>query len=266
MAEATATEGTPAPQAQHRERPFTALLLAVIILPILLFSVSSYLSYQTFAEEARIQLERTLDAIHEHAAKVFETHELVFNQVDQMLSGMSDDDIYAHEHDIHQRLGVLDTKLVQVDEIFLLNRDGHALASGQIYPVPRTSNYSDRPYFQVQRDGSLRPDAISVSEIVTGRLLKRDFFIVSRRRGVYEGKADPFNGLVSIAIDPGYFRGFYAQISSAGTTIVLARSERIYSGALSRTAGAGAWATSMGRHLIFGIPATLGLIVLTALA
>jgi len=324
MAEATATEGTPAPQAQHRERPFTALLLAVIILPILLFGVSSYLSYQTFAEEARIQLERTLDAIHEHAAKVFETHELVFNQVDQMLSGMSDDDIYAHEHDIHQRLGVLDTKLDQVDEIFLLNRDGHALASGQIYPVPRTSNYSDRPYFQVQRDGSLRPDAISVSEIVTGRLLKRDFFIVSRRRGVYEGKADPFNGLVSIAIDPGYFRSFYAQIASAGTTVVLARSDGyilarspeligperrlptnssfmanmkkspdrgMYESTVSldntpRIAGyrlmqgypiyviaginkseiAGAWITSMGRHLIFGLPATLGLIALTALA
>src|SRR5438270_2036471 len=99
-----------APLVVESTRPFTALLAAVIILPILLFGVSSYLSYQTFAEEARIQLERTLDAIHEHAAKVFETHELVFNQVDQMLSGMSDDDIYAHEHDIHQRLGVLDTK------------------------------------------------------------------------------------------------------------------------------------------------------------
>jgi signal transduction histidine kinase/CheY-like chemotaxis protein len=324
MVEATAGEGAQGPQARHPERPFTALLLAVIILPILFFAVSSYLSYQTFVEEARAQLERTLDALHEHAAKVFETHELVFNQVDQMLGGMSDDDIYAHEQEIHDRLGVLDTKLDQVDEIFLLSRDGHALASGQIYPVPRTANYSDRPYFRVQRDGSLPSQAISVSEIVTGRLLKRDFFIVSRRRGVYEGKADPFNGLVSIAIDPGYFRGFYAQIASAGTTIVLARgdgyilartpelpgAERrlpangsfmanvkkspdrgIYESTVSldntpRIAGyrrmqgypiyviagidkseiAGAWAASMGRHLIFGIPATLGLIALTALA
>jgi signal transduction histidine kinase/ActR/RegA family two-component response regulator len=324
MAEATAGEGAQGPRARHPERPFTALLLAVIILPILFFAVSSYLSYETFVEEARAQLERTLDALHEHAAKVFETHELVFNQVDQMLGGMSDDDIYAHEQEIHDRLGVLDTKLDQVDEIFVLSRDGHALASGQIYPVPRTANYSDRPYFRVQRDGALPPEAISVSEIVTGRLLKRDFFIVSRRRGVYEGKADPFNGLVSIAIDPGYFRGFYAQIASAGTTIVLARGDGyilartpelpgperrlpangsfmanvkkspdrgVYESTVSldntpRIAGyrrmqgypiyviagidkseiAGAWAASMGRHLIFGIPATLGLIALTALA
>ncbi|MEA2859381.1 MAG: hypothetical protein QOC72_1420 [Methylobacteriaceae bacterium] len=324
MADATAGEGAQGPQARHPERPFTALLLAVIILPILFFAVSSYLSYETFVQEARAQLERTLDALHEHAAKVFETHELVFNQVDQMLGGMSDDDIYAHEQEIHDRLGVLDTKLDQVDEIFVLSRDGHALASGQIYPVPRTANYSDRPYFRVQRDGALPPEAISVSEIVTGRLLKRDFFIVSRRRGVYEGKADPFNGLVSIAIDPGYFRGFYAQIASAGTTIVLARGDGyilartpelpgperrlpangsfmanvkkspdrgVYESTVSldntpRIAGyrrmqgypiyviagidkseiAGAWAASMGRHLIFGIPATLGLIALTALA
>jgi signal transduction histidine kinase/CheY-like chemotaxis protein len=324
MTEGTAEAGIQGPQAQHAGRPFTALLIAVIALPILFFAVSSYLSYETFVEEARAQLERTLDAIHEHAAKVFETHELVFNQVDQMLSGMSDDDIYAHEQEIHERLGALDTKLDQVDEIFLLSREGRALASGQIYPVPRTSNYADRAYFRAQRDGSLPPEAISLSEIVTGRLLKRDFFIVSRRRGVYEGKADPFNGLVSIAIDPGYFRGFYAQISSAGTTIVLARSDgyilarspelpgaerrlpangsfmanvkkspdrAIYESTASldntpRIAGyrrmqaypiyviagvnkseiTGAWATSMGRHLIFGIPATLGLIVLTALA
>jgi signal transduction histidine kinase/CheY-like chemotaxis protein len=324
MAEATAGERTPAPRAQHPGRPFTALLVAVIILPVLLFAVSSFLSYETFVAEARAQLERTLDAIHEHAAKVFETHELVFNQVDQMLSGMSDDDIYAHEQEIHNRLGVLDTKLDQVDEIFVLSRDGHALASGQIYPVPRTANYSDRLYFRVQRDGALPPEAISVSEIVTGRLLKRDFFIVSRRRGVYEGRADPFNGLVSIAIDPGYFRGFYAQIASAGTTIVLARGDGyilarspelpglerrlpangsfmanvkkspdrgLYESTVSldntpRIAGyrrmqgypiyviaginkseiAGAWMTSMGRHLIFGLPATLGLIALTLVA
>ncbi|MBV8849945.1 MAG: hybrid sensor histidine kinase/response regulator, partial [Methylobacteriaceae bacterium] len=324
MAEATAGERADARQTRHPERPFTILLLAVIILPALLFVVSSYLSYQTLVQEARAQLDRTLDAVHEHASKVFETHELVFNQVDQMLSGMSDEDIYAHEQDIHERLGVLDSKLDQVDEIFVFNRDGAALVSGQIYPVPRTSNYSDRPYFRVQRDGSLPPDAVSVSEIVTGRLLKRDFFIVSRRRGVYEGKADPFNGLVSIGIDPGYFRSFYSQITTAGTTIVLARSggyilarspelsgyerrlpangsfmanvklspERgMYESTVSldnapRIAGyrhmqgypiyviagidrshiIGAWATSMSRHLIFGVPATLGLIILTALA
>jgi signal transduction histidine kinase/CheY-like chemotaxis protein len=324
MADATSGERSEGLQTAHPERPFTVLLLAVIILPVLLFAVSSYLLYETFVQEARAQLERTIDAIHEHAAKVFETHELVFNQVDQMLGSMSDEEILAHEEDIHNRLGVLDTKLDQVDEIFLLSRDGHALASGQIYPVPPTANYSDRPYFREQRDGSLPPEAISVSEIVTGRLLKRDFFIVSRRRGVYERKAEPFNGLVSIAIDPGYFRGFYAQIASAGTTVVLARSDgyilarspelpgperrlpangsfmanvrkspdrAMYESTVSldntpRIAGyrrmqsypiyviaginkseiAGAWMTSMARHLIFGIPATLGLIALTALA
>ncbi|MEA2839040.1 MAG: hypothetical protein QOF41_370 [Methylobacteriaceae bacterium] len=310
--------------ALRSQRPFTALLVAVVALPLLLFAVSSYLSYQTFVEEARAQLERTLDAIHEHAAKVFETHELVFNQVDQMLGGMSDDDIRAHEEEIHKRLGTLDARLDQIDEIFLLGRDGHALASGQIYPVPPNADYSDRDYVKVQRDGSLPPDAIYVGEIVTGRLLKRNFFIVDRRRGVYEGKADPFNGLVAIAIDPGYFRGFYAQIASAGTTIVLARSDGyilarspelpgperrlpangsfvanvkkspergVYESTVSldntpRIAGyrrlqgypiyviAGinkseiltVWLTSMGRHLIFGLPATLGLIALTALA
>jgi signal transduction histidine kinase/CheY-like chemotaxis protein len=312
------------PLEANSARPFTALLVAIVILPILLFGVSSYLSYETFFEEARGQLERTLDAIHEHADKVFETHELVFNQVDQMLGDKSEDDIRAHEEDIHKRLGTLDMRLDQIDEIFLLGRDGHALASGQIYPVPRIANYSDRDYFKVQRDGPLPPDAIYVGEIVTGRLLKRDFFIVNRRRGVYEGKAEPFNGIVAIAIDPGYFRGFYAQIASAGTTIVLARSDgyilartpelpgserrlpangsfmanvkkfpdrAIYDSSVSldnvpRIAGyrrmhgypiyviaginkseiVGAWATSMGRHLIFGIPATLGLIILTALA
>ena len=197
-------------------------------------------------------------------------------------------------------------------------------ASGHVYPVPLTANYSDREYFKAHRDGLLPPEGIYVSEIVTGRLLKRDFFIVSRRRGVYDGKADPFNGVDAIAIDPNYFRGFYAQIASAGTTIVLARSDGyilartpelpgaerhlpangsfmanvkkfpdrgLYDSSVSldnkpRIAGyrrmqgypiyviaginkseiAGAWMTSMGRHLIFGLPATLGLVVLTLLA
>ncbi len=305
-------------------RPVTALLVAVVALPVLLFVVSSYLSYENFVEEARAQLDRTLDAVHEHAAKVFETHELVFNQVDQILDGMSDADIRTHENDIHKRLGTLDTKLDQIDEIFVLSRDGHALASGQIYPVPPTSNYSDRDYFKVLQNGSVPVDGIYVSEIVTGRLLKRDFFIVDRRRGVYEGKADPFNGVVAIAIDPNYFRGFYAQIASAGTTIVLARSDGyvlartpelsrperrmptngsfmtnvrkspdrgMYDSTVSldnvariagyrrlqgypiyvvagidRSAITHAWLISISRHLIFGLPATFGLIALTLMA
>jgi signal transduction histidine kinase/ActR/RegA family two-component response regulator len=324
MSDGAAATRLDEPRDVNSTRPFTILLVAVIALPVLLFSVSSYLSYETFVQEARAQLERTLDAIHEHAAKVFETHELVFNQVDQMLGDMSDDEIRAHEAEIHNRLGTLDARLDQIDEIFLLGRDGHALASGQIYPVPATANYSDRDYVKVLRDGSLPSDAIYVGEIVTGRLLKRDFFIVDRRRGVYDGKADPFNGIVAIAIDPGYFRGFYAQIASAGTTIVLARSDGyilarspelpgkerrlpangsfmanvkkspergIYESTVSldntpRIAGyrrlqgypvyviagidkseiASTWLTSISRHLIFGLPATLGLIALTALA
>src|SRR6478672_3783128 len=320
----TAAQKADEPRAANPARPFTALLIAIIVLPLLLFAVSSYLSYETFTQEARAQLERTLDAIHEHAAKVFETHELVFNQVDQMLGSMSDEEIRAHEDEIHNRLGVLDAKLDQVDEIFLLGHDGHALASGHVYPVPLTANYSDREDFKAHRDALLPPEGVYVSEIVTGRLLKRDFFIVSRRRGVYDGKADPFNGVDAIAIDPNYFRGFYAQIASAGTTIVLARSDGyilartpelpgaerhlpangsfmanvkkfpdrgLYDSSVSldnkpriagyrRTQGypiyviaginkseiAGAWMTSMGRHLIFGLPATLGLVVLTLLA
>src|ERR1700716_1233800 len=143
MSDGAAATRLDEPRDVNSTRPFTLLLVAVIILPVFLFAVSSYLSYETFVQEARAQLERTLDAIHEHAAKVFETHELVFNQVDQMLGSMSDEEVHAHEEDIHNRLGVLDTKLDQVDEIFLLGRDGHALASGQIYPVPPTANYSD---------------------------------------------------------------------------------------------------------------------------
>src|SRR3981081_4390236 len=100
-----ADQGSTEPDAMRSQRPFRVLLLAVIVLPFLLFSISSSLSYQTLNEGARGQLGRTLDAIHEHAAKVFETHELVFNQVDQMLGDMSDDEIRAHEAEIHNRLG-----------------------------------------------------------------------------------------------------------------------------------------------------------------
>src|SRR5437763_16404324 len=122
MSDGAAATRLDEPRDVNSTRPFTILLVAVIALPVLLFSVSSYLLYETFVQEARAQLERTIDAIHEHAAKVFETHELVFNQVDQMLGSMSDEEIHAHEEDIHNRLGVLDTKLDQVDEIFLLSR------------------------------------------------------------------------------------------------------------------------------------------------
>jgi two-component system, NtrC family, sensor kinase len=152
------------------------LVMAIIILPILLFASNAWLSYRAHFVEAGSRFTRTADIVSEHALKVFETQELVIAQVMQLLSGLSDDDIRTQEPAIHQHLKFLATNLHQVQDIRIIDKDGHALVSGLIHPVSRQADVADREYFRVHKNGEVPPNVIYLSETLEGRVTGLPFF------------------------------------------------------------------------------------------
>jgi signal transduction histidine kinase len=207
----------------------TRLLWALVVLsvaaPVLFFTYFGWRSYHDYFVNARAHLERTSDVVREHAINVFETHELVASKVELITRGMSDEDIRANEAAIHAQLKDIVGRRRQVQDIWVINRDGRPLVTGAIYPVPPDADETDRSYFQVFRNGQVKPNTLFISRVLRGRVNPTVFFqIVKARNPAPDGK---FNGVDVVSVEPGYFQKFFEQVVEGSDidTVVLLRED-----------------------------------------
>jgi signal transduction histidine kinase len=207
----------------------TRLLWALVVLsvaaPVLFFTYFGWRSYHDHFDNARAHLERTSDVVREHAINVFETHELVASKVELLTRGMSDDDIRANEASIHAQLKDIADRRRQVQDIWIISREGRPLASGNVFPVPRDLDLTDRNYFQVFRDGEMKPNTLFISRVLRGRLNQAVFFQVAKARN--PARDGSFNGVDVVSVEPGYFQHFFQQVveGSSIDTVVLLRED-----------------------------------------
>jgi two-component system NtrC family sensor kinase len=195
------------------------MMVAAVILPAALFAVASWLSYRDINTVADERIDRSLDILHEHALKVFQTVERVIAEVEEVLRGMSDDEIRANDRRLHARFKQITEALPQLQGIAVIDRTGRALVSSNAVPTPR-HDLSDRSYFRAHLEGDI---GTYVSEVLSPRLpgMGTYFFTLSRRRSLAGGE---FNGVVSVAVLPAYFEQFYARIGrSAGSYYAMVR-------------------------------------------
>lgn len=306
------------------------LSVLVVVVPAVIFAVSAWISYRDHFRDARERLDAVADLALEHATKVFETHDLVVGQIDQILFGRNDLDLRADQASINARAKRLADGLPQVQDIWVLDRDGRPLIAANFDPVPNHLDVSDREYFRFHRDRIGTRDApVYISEVLQGRADPSvRFFQMSSLRGASvapSGEAMPFTGVVAISMDPGYFQTYYQRVAGGqnytfallkadGTVLarhpggiqglaripdaspfygaIRAAPERglfdasstfdgvtrtiayrrlpqwpVYVNAgLDHTTIVAAWRADMAQHLIFGIPATLGLLLLALAA
>lgn len=198
------------------------MMVASLVLPAMLFGFAAWVSYHNIERVTDERIDRSLDILHEHALKVLQTIERTFAEVDEIVRGMSDDDIRMNEGPLHGRLQQIAKALPQLQGITIISRDGRPLVSSEVLPVPQDADFSDRDDFEAQENDA---DGIYVSGIHSPRMggLRSDFFALSRARPSDDGK---FNGIVSIAVAPSYFESFYARMSSnEGSYFSLVRSD-----------------------------------------
>lgn len=192
-------------------RPLRALLIALCIVPSVLFLLVAWFVYESHFEQARGRLDRTLELIHQHATKVFETNALVTNHVDRILAGLSDDEIRQQERQLHHALTNLKLSVSQLMGVWILDRNGFPLLVANKYPAPSHVDLSDRSYFQVHR-ADPRPNRIFVSEVLKGRVFDQSFIQVSTARFSDDGV---FAGVTAISLSPDYFESFYPRLKES---------------------------------------------------
>jgi two-component system, NtrC family, sensor kinase len=201
------------------------MMIASVVLPSALFVYASWVSYREINAVAGERIRRSLDVMQEQALKVFQTVDRTFAEVNEIVRGMSDEDIRADEPRLHQRLAGIVATMPQLRAIMLVGRNGRPLAASSLASVPDDLNFADRDYFRAQVG---EDPGTYVSDMRSPRLpgISADFFDLSRRLESPDGK---FNGVISVAIRPKYFEDFYTLIGQApGSFFALIRFDGAY--------------------------------------
>ncbi len=201
------------------------MMVASVALPAALFVYASWVSYREIHDVADERIERSLDVMQEQALKVFQTVDRTFAEVNEIVRGMSDEDIRADEPRLHERLASIVGTMPQLHAILLVGREGRPLVASSLSAVPAGVNLSDRDYFQalVAED-----PGTYVSDTRSPRIpgIGSDFFDLSRRLESPDGS---FNGIVSVAVRPKYFEDFYSLIGRPkGSFFALVRFDGTY--------------------------------------
>src|SRR5262245_3157068 len=210
---------------QSAIRLLQLMMVASIVLPAVLFGLVSWVNFRHAQEVADERIERSLDILHEHALKVFETVQRAIAEVDEVLRDLSDEEIRAEEQRLNMRFRRIVAAMPQLQGIIVLDRNGRRLAASLNYPVPRDLDLAERSYFKAHAE---HDPGTYVSEVLMPHTpaFGTYFFNLSRRRLSPDGS---FNGITAVSVLPGYFEEFYARIGrSRGSLYAMARADGVF--------------------------------------
>ncbi len=182
-------------------------LEASIVLPVGLFSYAAWTSYRGAFEHADEQLSATLDIMSEQANKVLQSVDLSFASVRAVVGDISDDELRASERTLHLKLHELDNALNTIDAIVITDKNGMALVSSSVSPVPKELGVADRDFFQAQAE---RDVGTFIGAVVRPKVRPEPLFGVARRRATANGE---FSGVTVIFVVPKIFSEFYQRLA-----------------------------------------------------
>jgi len=176
---------------------------AAVLLPLAMLVTGGIISWQGVWRHAQEDLQRTADAGADYADRVLSGYGIAAGRVNDMLRGLTDQQIRAREPALHRELAQLVAEIPQAQAAFVLDRDGVPLVSANLFPVPNNRAVAaDRDFFQA----FTAPDApeLHVSAVHRSRFDERPFFAIARARrdtgnGFPEGR---FDGVVTISVEP----------------------------------------------------------------
>lgn len=187
--------------------PLQLLLIASLLGPGLFFAYTAWDDYRRIHEHTDERIERALDVVQEHSLKAFQTIERTMAETNEVLRGLTPEQILAEEARLQRRLKRTQDALPQIEAIWVFDKAGRPLVSSTILPVPRDLDNSERDYFKVQAD---QDAGTYIGKTITSKIGDIRFFVVSQRRPTQDGS---FDGIVAVSVRPEHFRDFYGRIA-----------------------------------------------------
>jgi two-component system NtrC family sensor kinase len=194
---------TPAvPKTGRPSRTVIMLFTAAVLVPALLFGLAAWNDYRQALQRAERDVQRTVATLAEHATKVFETQDMIFDRIAERIAGQDWDEISASEPELHPYLKRMNDDLPQVSNILLIDERGRPRVNAIGAPAPQ-NDLSDRAYFTEQQSTS---GGTFIDKVVKGRLAGALSFYASRHLSRPDGS---FGGVIAIGMTPDYFAEFW---------------------------------------------------------
>jgi two-component system NtrC family sensor kinase len=201
-------------------RLLQVLAAAALLLPLLLFSYASWISYRSTQALADERIGRSLDVMQEQALKVFQSMQLALDTIDDLLGNRTADEIAADEAALHQRLRQIQAALPEVQSLWVFGPTGYPQVITREYPAPKAEYFGDLDYFTVPRDG---PPGVYIGGIHQSVSGGQPYFTFNRARHDAAGK---FTGVIEMSLLPSDFSRFYSHlVSSEGLEFALVRAD-----------------------------------------
>ncbi len=128
-------------------RLLQSMMVAAVVLPAAVFGYACWTGYSDIHSVADERIVRSLDVMQEQALKVLQTVDRTFAEVNEIVRGMSDEDIRVDQPRLHERLASIVATMPQLQAIVLIGSDGQPLATSAQATVSADENFSDRNYF-----------------------------------------------------------------------------------------------------------------------
>ena len=186
-------------------RTLRVLLVGTIIVPLLLGAVGGYLSYRSSYAGAAAVLAEAVAVAAENTTKILDTHVLVAARIDDLLGGLSDQQLRDQEQGLSERIARQIKDLPQVAAAWVIDANGREVVSARVFPVDRILDHSRREDFRALQDARVQTFIWALRARSLGGDV-RPYFTVSQRRQATDGS---FRGIVVVAVSGPYFASFY---------------------------------------------------------
>jgi PAS domain S-box-containing protein len=204
------------------------LLYAAAALTALLVVAIGWLTWRDTWNDARQEVMRSAETAADDARQLLGALAQHGDTANEILRGLSDAEIRAHEAELHERLRRIPERQGDLGtfHIFAHDRDGRSLVSGSAFPAPRPDRlFLHREFNQALRGADAPP--VHISGVYVGEVFGTPFFAVSRRRdGGGNGlAAGAYDGVVVVAVDVKALEAKLRRMQGkAGDAVALVRS------------------------------------------
>ena len=189
-----------------------------VLLPLALLAWTAWSERRQALQDAEQAATRTVAVLHEHAARVLETNELVLSEVMRQTEGRPWDEI-ASDGRLWTYLLRVAADLGQPTDITLADGSGRVRMTTTRFPAARADSVSGNEDFEALRD---RRGWTHIGVQAASALTPRQITL-SRRRIAADGR---FDGIVRIGVPVSQFTTFWARYApNIRYVVTMARSD-----------------------------------------
>jgi two-component system, NtrC family, sensor kinase len=180
-------------------------MAAALLVPCLLFAFATWNSYRSLKELTDERLTRSLDVQQEEARKTFQLVDLAFDNVGDLVAGMSTADIRQNNGRLYPSLKKLVGEIPVIQSIWIYDKEGRALVSSWLEPPP-SQDFSDRDFIRAHVNADV---GTYYGQVYQSRFNAQPFFTVSRRLE----RNGEFVGILEVSVLPSNFFRFFSTLA-----------------------------------------------------